>query len=38
MSERVPTDAELELLRLLWERGPSTVRDLHTAGFPARAF
>ena len=24
-----PTDAELALLRVLWERGPSTVRDIH---------
>ena len=24
-----PTDAELEVLRVLWERGPSTVRDVH---------
>lgn len=24
-----PTEGELELLRILWERGPSTVRDLH---------
>ena len=24
-----PTDAELELLRILWERGPSTVREIH---------
>ena len=26
-----PTDAELELLRLMWERGPSTVREIHEA-------
>ena len=26
-----PTDAELELLTVLWERGPSTVRDVHDA-------
>ena len=26
-----PTDAELEILNLLWECGPSTVRDLHEA-------
>jgi BlaI family transcriptional regulator, penicillinase repressor len=26
-----PTDAELELLTVLWERGPSTVRDVHVA-------
>lgn len=24
-----PTDAELSILRVLWERGPSTVRDVH---------
>lgn len=24
-----PTDAELEILRVLWERGPSTVRETH---------
>ena len=25
-----PTDAELEILHVLWDRGPSTVRDVHT--------
>ena len=31
MSERTPrpTDAELSILNVLWERGPSTVRDVH---------
>src|SRR5712691_2932702 len=32
MSERPiprPTDAELSILRVLWERGPSTVREVH---------
>lgn len=24
-----PTDAELEILRVLWESGPSTVREIH---------
>src|SRR5262249_29473548 len=24
-----PTDAELGILRILWERGPSTVRQVH---------
>lgn len=24
-----PTEAELEILRVLWARGPSTVRDVH---------
>jgi predicted transcriptional regulator len=26
-----PTDAELEILRVLWTQGPSTVRDVHAA-------
>jgi predicted transcriptional regulator len=26
-----PTASELEILRVLWERGPSTVRDVHAA-------
>ena len=26
-----PTGAELEILGVLWQRGPSTVRDVHTA-------
>ena len=26
-----PTDAELEILNVLWERGPSTVRDVFEA-------
>jgi predicted transcriptional regulator len=26
--ERKPTDAELAILRILWTRGPSTVRDV----------
>src|SRR3989442_13923209 len=26
-----PTASELEILRVLWERGPSTVRDVHEA-------
>jgi len=25
----LPTDAELEILRVLWDRGPSTVREVH---------
>jgi predicted transcriptional regulator len=25
-----PTDAELEILRTLWDLGPSTVREVHT--------
>jgi len=26
-----PTDGELEILRVLWQRGPSTVREVHEA-------
>src|SRR5687767_6842331 len=26
-----PTDGELAILRVLWERGPSTVRQVHEA-------
>jgi BlaI family penicillinase repressor len=26
-----PTEAELEILTVLWNRGPSTVRDVHEA-------
>jgi BlaI family transcriptional regulator, penicillinase repressor len=25
-----PTEAELAILRVLWDQGPSTVRDVHT--------
>jgi predicted transcriptional regulator len=28
-SQPRPTDAELTILRVLWERGPSTVRQVH---------
>src|SRR5262245_22587456 len=31
-----PTDAELAILRVLWERGPSTVRHVHEALAEAR--
>ncbi len=31
-----PTDAELTILRVLWERGPSTVRQVHEALSGAR--
>src|SRR5262247_323445 len=26
-----PTEAELEILHVLWDRGPSTVREVHQA-------
>lgn len=31
-----PTDAELAILRVLWERGPSTVRQVNDALWPER--
>jgi predicted transcriptional regulator len=31
-----PTDAELAILRVLWERGPSTVRQVHESLSPER--
>jgi len=31
-----PTDAELAILRVLWERGPATVRHVHEALAEAR--
>jgi predicted transcriptional regulator len=32
----LPTEAELELLGVLWEKGPSTVREVHAALPPGR--
>lgn len=31
MGQPRPTDAELAILRVLWDRGPSTVRHVHEA-------
>src|SRR5256885_17106522 len=31
MPKRSPTNAELEILRVLWQHGPSTVRDVHAS-------
>ncbi len=31
-----PTDAELEILRVLWDKGPATVRDVQQALGPDR--
>jgi len=31
-----PTDAELEILHVLWARGPSTVREIHAVLHPGR--
>ena len=33
---RRPTDGELEILRVLWIRGPSTVRQVHQALMPEK--
>lgn len=33
---RKPTDAELAILRVLWERGPSTVREVLEEQSPAK--
>ena len=32
----LPTPAEFEILRILWKRGPSTVRDVHETQAAAR--
>jgi BlaI family transcriptional regulator, penicillinase repressor len=32
----VPTEVELAILRVLWDRGPSTVRQIHDALKPQR--
>lgn len=29
--EPTPTEAEIAILQILWNRGPSTVREVHTA-------
>jgi BlaI family transcriptional regulator, penicillinase repressor len=31
LSNRKPTASELEILQILWERGPATVRDVYEA-------
>ncbi len=31
-----PTDGELEILRVLWQRGPSTVRQVHETLVPEK--
>ncbi len=36
MNKPLPTDAELAILRVLWARGPSTVRQVHEAVVGAR--
>ena len=39
VSERspLPTQAEFEILRILWKRGPSTVREVHEAHLESRS-
>ena len=37
MTSPKPTDAELAILRVLWSRGPSTVRQVHDALTEQRA-
>ena len=37
MLKRAPTNAELEILRVLWQRGPSTVRHVHESLDHARS-
>jgi BlaI family transcriptional regulator, penicillinase repressor len=32
----LPTDAELQILSVLWKRGPSTVREVHEALGPVQ--
>lgn len=32
----IPTESELELLNVLWEKGPATVREVHEAIAQAR--
>ncbi len=34
--EKVPTPRELEILKVLWELGPSTVRTVHEYAFQAQ--
>lgn len=35
---QLPTEAELEILNVLWAAGPSTVRDVHTLGGKATGY
>jgi predicted transcriptional regulator len=37
-SPRKPTDAELAILQVLWERGPSSVREVHDVLSRDRSF
>jgi predicted transcriptional regulator len=37
MAPPKPTPAELEILQVLWQRGPSTVRDVHETLSQGRA-
>lgn len=35
--QQKPTASELQILRVLWARGPSTVREVHDALSPSKA-
>ena len=35
---QLPTEAELEILNILWAMGPSTVRDVHTLSQKATGY
>src|ERR1035437_1430494 len=35
---QLPTEAELEILNVLWANGPSTVRDVHTLSGKATGY
>jgi predicted transcriptional regulator len=35
---QLPTEAELEILTILWAQGPSTVRDVHTLSSKATGY
>lgn len=36
VNRALPTDAELSILRVLWRRGPQTVREVHDALGPVQ--
>lgn len=36
LTRPLPTDSELEILRVLWDRGPSTVRQVYEELKPAK--
>ncbi|SDK38127.1 Predicted transcriptional regulator [Catalinimonas alkaloidigena] len=38
MSQPRPTEAELQILQILWQHGPSTVREVHERLNPATGY